>query len=163
MWSPATLSIAKNDLTVDHLAVKHENQHIIIDGRATKETTDTLFAELKDIDVKYILDLVNFHSVEFSGRATGLAHLTQAFDTPEAATQLRVDDFRFQNGRMGVLTANARLNNELKQIDIHAVANDNLFSLESMQPASHSKAKAPRNGHFLTSISMAMCRHNATT
>ena len=132
---PGNIVYSKNDLTVDHLAVKHENQHIIIDGRATKEATDTLFAELKDIDVKYILDLVNFHSVEFSGRATGLAHLTQAFDTPEAATQLRVDDFRFQNGRMGVLTANARLNNELKQIDIHAVANDNLFSLESMQPA----------------------------
>ena len=64
---PGNIVYSKNDLTVDHLAVKHENQHIIIDGRATKEATDTLFAELKDIDVKYILDLVNFHSVEFSG------------------------------------------------------------------------------------------------
>ena len=132
---PGNIVYSKNDLTVDHLAIKHDNQHIIIDGRATNEPTDTLLADLKDIDVKYILDLVNFHSVEFSGRATGKAYLTQAFATPEAATQLRVDDFRFQNGRMGVLTANARLNNELKQIDIHAVANDNLFSIESLRPA----------------------------
>ena len=133
IWTvePGTIVYSKNNVTIDHLAVKHGAQHIFIDGHATTLPSDTLIAELKDVDVKYILDLVNFHSVDFSGKATGKAVLTQAFQKPEASANLVVDGFRFQNGRMGVLTANARLNNELNQIDIDAVANDNLFSLDS--------------------------------
>ena len=121
---PGTVVYSKNDLTVDHLALKHQNQHLIVDGRATDSTTDTLFADLKDIDVKYILDLVNFHSVDFSGMATGRAFLTNVFNKPEASAHLQVNKFRFQDGRMGILTADAKLNNIDKQIDIHAVAND---------------------------------------
>ncbi|MCR5131190.1 MAG: translocation/assembly module TamB domain-containing protein [Prevotella sp.] len=126
IWNiePGTIVYSKNDLTIDHLAVKHGKQHIIIDGRGTHTENDTLVAELKEVDVKYILDLVNFHSVEFNGQATGKAYITKLFDKPEAETRLKVNNFRFQDGRMGVLNAHAWLNNELRQIDIDAVAND---------------------------------------
>lgn len=123
---PGTIVYSKDDLTIDHLAVKNGTQHLTADGRATSSATDTLTIDLADIDVAYILDLLNFHSVEFDGRATGQAHLTALFDQPEAQAKLIVNDFRFQDGRLGTLDAYARLNNTLHQIDIDAVASENL-------------------------------------
>ena len=126
LWEvhPSNVVYRKNALMVDHFAVQHDRQHIIIDGLATENMTDTLFVDLKDVDVSYILNLVDFHSVEFSGLATGKAFVAHAFGKPDAAAHLIVNDFRFENGRMGVLTADAFLNNDEQQIDIDAIAND---------------------------------------
>ena len=121
---PGTIVYSKNDLTIDHLAVESGTQHLTIDGRATTSPNDTLTVDLADIDVAYVLDLLNFHSVDFDGWATGQAHLTTPFSQPEAQAKLIVSDFRFQNGRLGTLDAYARLNNTLRQIDIDAVARE---------------------------------------
>lgn len=121
---PGTVVYSKDDLTIDHLAVKSGTQHLTIDGRTTPSASDTLTIDLADIDVAYVLDLLNFHSVDFDGRATGQAHLTTLFSQPTAQAKLIVDEFRFQNGRLGTLDAYARLNNTLHQIDIDAVASE---------------------------------------
>ena len=76
------------------------------------------------MEVGYILDLVNFHSVEFSGKATGKAKASSLFDGFKANADLIVDEFKFERGRMGVLHAKANWNHEAEQIDIHAVADD---------------------------------------
>ncbi|MBQ6210869.1 MAG: translocation/assembly module TamB domain-containing protein [Prevotella sp.] len=126
LWEvhPSNVVYRKNALMVDHFAVQHDRQHIIIDGMATANMSDTLFVDLKDVDVSYILNIVDFHAVEFSGWATGKAFVSNAFGKPEAAAHLLVNDFRLENGRLGVLTADAFLNNEEQQIDIEAIAND---------------------------------------
>ena len=166
IWNiePGTIVYSKNDLTIDHLAVKHGNQHIIIDGRGTDSDRDTLTAELKEVDVRYILDLVNFHSVDFDGKATGKAFLTNLFDKPEAETRLKVAGFRFQNGRMGVLNAHARLNNELRQIDIDAVANDTPWGLTGgSSPDAATLSYTTVNGHvspWRNDIELLIGAHN---
>lgn len=126
LWQvhPSNIVYQKNKLMVDHFAVQHQRQHIIVDGLATQNMEDTLFVDLKDVDVSYILNLVDFHSVEFSGLATGKAFVSNTFGKPEASAHLIVNDFRLENGRLGLLTADASLNNEEEQIDINAIAND---------------------------------------
>lgn len=42
------------------LNFSHGDQHIIINGKATPQATDSIEADLKDVDVAYILNLVNF-------------------------------------------------------------------------------------------------------
>ncbi|MCR4920005.1 MAG: translocation/assembly module TamB domain-containing protein, partial [Prevotella sp.] len=121
---PATVTYTDRRIEVERLALEHEGQHIIIDGTATDSDSDTLRVDLHDIDVSYILDMVNFHSVEFDGQATGTATLTAPFATPQAQASLSVSQFRFERGRMGTLYATARWNNELQQIDINATAAD---------------------------------------
>ena len=76
------------------------------------------------MEVDYILDLVNFHTVEFSGKATGIANVSSLFGRFAANADLRVNDFKFENGRMGTLQAKANWNQEAEQIDIHAIADD---------------------------------------
>lgn len=126
VWSvfPSTIQYSKDRLVIDHFAINHHKQHIEIDGIATASHTDSLQADLKDVDVSYILNLVNFHSVEFSGQATGKAYISGVFSKPEAEAHLVVNHFKFEDGRLGVLTADARLNNTDRQIDIHGIAND---------------------------------------
>ena len=121
---PSDILYHKNYLLVDHFAVHRGSQHIIIDGIASENPTDSLIADLNEVEVSYILDLVNFHSVEFSGKATGRATARSLFKNFAAHANLRVGQFTFENGRMGTLYANVDWNREKEQIDISAVADD---------------------------------------
>ena len=76
------------------------------------------------MEVAYILDLVNFHAVDFTGKATGRAVIASVNNDPSMHADLTVDHFTFQAGRMGTLSANVDWNRQLKQVDIDAVAND---------------------------------------
>lgn len=121
---PASINYYENHLTVNHLSVEHNKQHIIINGEATPNANDTLTVDLHDVDVSYILNLINFHSVEFAGKATGLAHISSLFGKPDMRGDLWVRDFKFEDGRMGILTANVALNHQKEQLDIDATAFD---------------------------------------
>ena len=122
--APSDIIYSDRHLVVDYFNVSHGNQHLIIDGVASTQPTDTLMVDMNELEVAYILDLVNFHSVSFEGLATGRAYLTHAFGNASAWTNLTVDEFRFQQGRMGTLHAMAKWNNEEEQIDIHAICAD---------------------------------------
>ncbi|MGN0069214.1 MAG: translocation/assembly module TamB domain-containing protein [Prevotella sp.] len=120
----SNISYSKDCLTIDHLGIRHNNQFAQVAGKATKRAADELTVNLQDIDISYILNLVNFHSVEFSGMASGKATVASVFGSPTAEANLSVDGFRFENGRMGTLLATATYDNEAGQIDIDATAND---------------------------------------
>ncbi len=121
---PSDILYHKNYLLVDHFAVHRGTQHIIIDGIASDNPIDSLIVDLNEVEVAYILDLVNFHSVEFSGKATGRATAHSLFNNFTAHANLRVGQFKFENGRMGTLYADVDWNREKEQIDISAVADD---------------------------------------
>ena len=126
LWDiePSDIIYHKDRLLIDDFTVRHGKQHIIVDGIVSKHKTDKISVDLNQVEVGYILDLVDFHTVEFSGKATGKATATNLFDDFAASANLRVDEFRFEEGRMGVLDAKVDWNQEKKQIDIHAIAND---------------------------------------
>lgn len=119
---PSDIIYSKNNLNIDHCQISNNNQHVIISGSATTNPDDSVTVDMKDIDVAYILNIVDFHSVEFSGLATGRATVKNLLATPTAQAALSVSDFRFENGRMGTLHANVSYDNS--QIDINAVCND---------------------------------------
>lgn len=121
---PAMITYYKDNLEVRGFSVEHANQHLTINGIASKNADDELRVKLKDIDVAYVLDMVNFHSVEFEGFATGTARARNLFGHPEADAHLDVKNFRFESGRMGTLSADANWNLEEGAINIDAVAKD---------------------------------------
>ena len=121
---PCDIFYSAKHLVVDHFTINHERQHLIIDGVASESPADAITIDLKELDVAYILDLVDFDAVSFDGLATGTATLSQVFDDIEGSTDLTVDQFRFQSGRMGTLVANAKWNKADSQIDIDAIADN---------------------------------------
>lgn len=126
LWNvkPSQIYYQKDYAFIDNFAIAHNKQHIKVSGKATKSPSDTLTVDLHDVDVSYILNLVNFHSVEFSGNATGYAYLSAVFGKPEASADLLVTNFKFEEGRMGVLSANVVYNTRQEQLDIDAAAYD---------------------------------------
>ena len=121
---PAEITYSKNHLQIEDFAISHKNQKIAINGLATPNKEDSIVAELKDVDVEYIMNLINFHSVDFAGKASGKAIVKSIFNAPDAYAQLDVKDFEFEHGPLGVLHANVNFNKEESQIDIKAVADD---------------------------------------
>ena len=121
---PASITYRKNHLEIQDFAISHGDQHIAIDGLATPNKEDSIVAKLKDVDVAYILNLVNFHSVDFAGKISGDAIVKSIFNDPDAYAKLDIQDFEFEQGPLGVLHAGVNFNKELGQIDIDAVADD---------------------------------------
>ena len=122
---PAHVTYYKNHLNIDGFKVSHGNQAIGVDGTATNSVDDSLTVKLKNVDVNYVLDLINFHSVEFYGMASGTACLAGVFGkAPLINSDLQVDQFKFEGGRMGTLFANIGYNSEEGRIEFDAVAKD---------------------------------------
>ena len=127
------LTYSKKHLTIDNLNIASNSQSIRINGQASPNREDSIIVDLNNVNVEYILDLVNFHSVDFSGNVNGKAYLSSLFDTPKAKGNIMVSNFQFEEGKMGTLNANVKWNNEKKQIDIDALALDTMHTARGIQ------------------------------
>ena len=123
---PSDILYSTDRLLIDHFIVHNDDQYIRINGTGSKQKSDSLFVDLRRVEIADVLDFIDFKSVSFSGKASGRATLSSVFDDPNASANLRVDDFKFQYGRMGTLHALVDWNKQKKQIDINATANDGL-------------------------------------
>lgn len=119
------ISYGDKQLHIEDFAIRHSQQYILVSGLATDSPRDSITADLNDVDIGYILNLVNFHAVNFSGHASGKMCAKSVFSgAPDAYAILRMDDFLFQGGGMGKLSANVRWNKTEKQIDIDTFIDD---------------------------------------
>ena len=104
--------------------MSHDQQHVIVSGLATPEKTDSIVADLNDVDVAYVLNLVNFHSVDFTGKASGKAIIKSLFNDLMTYAQLDVKGVYLRKRTARCAPCWCQLQQELEQIDIHAVADD---------------------------------------
>ena len=121
---PCNVTYYNKHLDISGFTIRHDQQYLTLNGTASENTQDSIVVSMRDIDIDYVLNLVNFHAVDFSGQATGGGSIRGIFGDMEAEGQLKVNDFQFQHGRMGTLDANVSWNKDDKQIDIHATADD---------------------------------------
>lgn len=121
---PSYLIYNNKTLDINHFEVSNDKQSITIDGQTSGSSNDSLFVEVNDLDVKYILDLVNFHSVKFTGIASGQGYVKSFFNNPVAYGHLDVGDFRFQDGEFGTLHADISYDNKDRRINISSIADD---------------------------------------
>ncbi len=121
---PSFISYAEKHIGISNFAIRNDKQFLTLNGTASESTQDSIDIKMRDIDIEYVLDLVNFHAVEFSGKATGGGNVRGVFGDLEADAKLTVNEFKFENGRMGTLDANVNWNTADKQIDIKAIADD---------------------------------------
>lgn len=122
---PTVITYSKKALKIDGFSITNGKQFLAINGKSTTSPTDSLTVQMNGIDVAYVLNLINFHSVKFGGSAYGKFFAKALFSSnPQINGRLKVNDFTFQDGGMGTLIADAKWNNEKGKIDIDAVADD---------------------------------------
>lgn len=78
-----------------------DNRSIAINGTLSDKEDRTLKIDLNDIDVDYILNIVDFDDVSFGGLATGSATMRLIDGTPDVDGLLHIPDFKFNGGDMG--------------------------------------------------------------
>ena len=118
--SSGELALRNRDFAIRNVCVSRENQALSVDGRLSAESHDSIVAHLKNIDVSYILGLVNFDAVEFGGLASGTAVFMKKGDTPQLHARLHLPDFRFNKGPMGETDILAEWSAENKRILLDA-------------------------------------------
>lgn len=122
---PTTINFCNKTISIDNLRISQSPQRgVNVSGRLSESVEDSLVLRLQHINVEYIMDLVNFHSVDFSGYATGNAVACKLFSQPEALANIRVEDFRFNNAPLGTLQADAAWGDEPHMLQLDARISD---------------------------------------
>ena len=122
LWQikPATIKYHDKVIDVENLSISQGGKHINIGGRISGLESDTLKAELADISIAYIMDLVNFHKVDFDGRTTGSIYATSLMKKPYADAFLQVKDFTFNAANLGNMDLYANWGKQERAITLEA-------------------------------------------
>ena len=132
---PSTILYSKNHLEVHDFLVSGGKQSILVSGTGSASDRDSLTAKLTNVNVNYILNLVNFHSVKFDGAASGTASVKGLFSSPDVNGSLRVDNFKLIDGRLGTLYANVGWKLSEGQINIDGITKDTIREGKSVIPS----------------------------
>ncbi|MCH5168040.1 MAG: translocation/assembly module TamB domain-containing protein [Prevotellaceae bacterium] len=98
---PATISYHDGVIDIKDFSVSQAERHISINGRISDHASDSLKAELADIDLAYIMDLFNVRNIDFAGDVTGNIYGTSLMKHAQADAYLQVKDFTFNTARLG--------------------------------------------------------------
>ena len=122
LWQIKPASIRYHDKVIDikDLSISQAQRYINIGGRISELESDTLRAELADIDISYIMDLVNFHKVDFDGKTTGRIYATSLMKKPLADAFLQIKDFTFNAAPMGDMDVYANWGKQERAIILEA-------------------------------------------
>lgn len=122
IWNIASgqLSYINHHLAFSGVKLSHCNQSLQVDGEIAPNKNDSIVAQLHDLDIDYILGLVDFDAVSFGGKASGQAIFTQKGHTPQLHAHLLIPNFTFNDGPMGAANIKANWNKDENRINIDA-------------------------------------------
>lgn len=121
---PSHIIYKHNLLDIDNFRISNGNQRVIVNGQTTGSEKDSLLVDFENINLKYVLDLIGFDAVKFTGIVTGKGYIKSFFNNPTAYAAFDVNDFRFQGGEFGTLHATARYDNNNQRISVNSIADD---------------------------------------
>lgn len=109
----AQIKMDSGYVSINNLKVEHIGRQLNVNGIISDRPTDSLLIDLNRIGVEYIMDILRFHPVEFTGEATGQIHVREALGDMQAHTSLHVENFHFNGGLMGDMDVKGRWDNEV--------------------------------------------------
>lgn len=126
VWTvqPAKINYHDGIVDVKDVLVAQGERYLKVGGRVSKEENDTLRADLNKINLSYIFDIINFHTVDFAGDATGRIYARNLMEKPKADAYIHVDNFTFNEGRMGSMDAHGNWGDQEGAIHLDAHIED---------------------------------------
>ena len=126
LWTlqPAQISGGNNRYIIDNLSLHGNNRFLNINGVLGNEEEDELKVALHNIVLEDLFNLLNFHSVEFGGVATGNINANSLLEAPQVDASLDVEGFKFEGGYMGNLGFKGNWDKDNKAIVIHGEIDD---------------------------------------
>ncbi len=117
---PATVDIAKDSIEIHNFLFEHRNQHLKIHGRLGKTESDSCLVDLKNINLLYLMDMIQFHAVRFEGGISGKARLLHVLKEPVMEARLDVKNFSLNQALLGRADILASWDKELGGVRLNA-------------------------------------------
>ncbi|WP_303915355.1 translocation/assembly module TamB domain-containing protein [Bacteroides mediterraneensis] len=117
---PAIVDIAKDSIEIHNFLFEHRDQYLKINGRLGKTEADSCLVDLKNINLLYIMDMIQFHAVRFDGGITGKARLLHVLKEPVMEARLDVKDFSLNQALLGRADILASWDQELGGVRLNA-------------------------------------------
>ena len=121
--SPSHITLYQKNIECHNVkfANEHTNSYLTLNGRASDSPTDSLVATLNNLEIKYLLSLIDFTAVRFSGRASGQVVVNNVLGSqgvPDLKANLSVEDLTLQEGMMGDAKIEAHWDQEVEGIAV---------------------------------------------
>ncbi len=100
---PGAFRFGEGTLSVDSISISGGSHSLALNGRISKEETDTLHASLQNIELENVFSIFNFNAVELAGEATGNVHAHSLFSKPHVDAFVHVPQVSLNGGTIGDL------------------------------------------------------------
>lgn len=119
-------NISKSQITVDqgkyfinNFSFSKENRHLLIDGVLSKSKEDSLFLDLRGIDIGYVFDIADL-GVRFDGEATGQIVTCGILKEPYLFSKLFIHNFGTFEHTIGDANIEGEWHNDIRGLAINA-------------------------------------------
>lgn len=105
-------------LSINNFIFESKNQFIHINGIASQYRTDSLLVSMNDLNLDYVMRLINLEGISIGGLITGDLLLYSMLKEPIYLADLFVEDMSLNRIIIGNGTINTQWNQKLRQLDI---------------------------------------------
>ena len=102
LWNiqPSTVTFEDGKVAIDDFLIHHEDRHLSVNGLLSDSEADSVYLDLKGIDLKYVFDVADL-GVNLSGFATGPAVASHVMKEPKLNADLFIESIGFEDGYLG--------------------------------------------------------------
>lgn len=127
LWNilPSQIVFDQGKVNINDFLLSHEDRYLSANGVLSGQETDSVFLDLKGIELGYVFDVLNL-GVNISGQATGPAVASQVFNEPKMNADLFIEDIAFNDGILGDAQAHLEWHQSVEglNIDVHIADGD---------------------------------------
>ena len=121
LWNitPSQVVLDSGKVYIRDFYLSNEQRHLRVNGTLSKEPTDTVRLDLKNINIGYVFDIADL-GVSFRGEATGPALASGVLGTPVMSTDLSIRNFGPFTGVLGDAQIHGEWHHDVKGILLDA-------------------------------------------
>lgn len=101
---PAAITVKDNKIDIDNFFITHNDQFVHLDGSISQDLQDTLVLDLRQIELRYIFEILDIPVLQFAGEATGTFFINDLYESRRLHTDLDVENFSFNDVTFGHLS-----------------------------------------------------------
>ena len=116
---PADIYVHGKTVECRNVEISHRDRFVKVNGIISDVPSDSLIVQLNNVDVDYILSIVDFTAVDFRGRAFGNAYVSNVYKKPKFNAALRVEDLAIGSGVLGLGNIRAHWDDDVDGIRVN--------------------------------------------
>ena len=124
LLSPGKITSSNNIISIENFSLQSNSQYIHINGDIGKSPEDNLSIDLRQIDMEYVFDIIDFHPVNLGGKASGNIHASSLLGNINFNSNLQIKNLTFEHGLIGDLAFNGYWDDEQKAIILKGDAHE---------------------------------------